>query len=317
MANEDEFYEKHSILNFLGDNFKKVFVPFMPDYVNCIVSDLGINDYNISGCRICIPPLKDNEELTRKKLKSAIKRGQKFGADVVILDPLIPSEAAPDSSIEISKGNSYSPLVYIDALKTVTSLMGMDFRRCSICIADASTYMGRIMTQLLINEVSYLTLCTHEKYKLMETSYEYMTRSGISSAVVSDYKKAVENCDVLIYTGKSEIIKFTANVRKKMVIANVTSENLTLEKDLLVVDEVILKGEREPSINRDDVDINIFLTSKIWEGVLSTISQLDTKSFSFKNALELNNLAEKIGLKMMGIIGGGRIIDRETIYRYR
>lgn len=316
VANEDEFYEKYGILNNLGCGFKNLVIPFMRGYVSGVVSDMGVSGQEIGGRRICIPPISDRELLKKKVLK-AVAKSRSLGADVIAISPSIGKHVFEhDPGLKVSKGIFYSPFAYIEGVKSVSALMGINFYRSNICVADASTEMGYIITEHLLNEASYLTLCTNEKGKVMEKLDRYIITSGLSPAVVSNYRKAMKDCDILIYTGGANILELTGFVSKKMLVANLSGEQIKFEKDLLCVDEVILRGEREPVITSDRLDKNIFLTSRVWEAALLTIWNADTREFSMKKSRELCNLAKKAGIKMTAVLDRGRPIDRSGIYKY-
>lgn len=317
VAKEDELYKKYRLLNIFGDRFLELVKPYVPGYLSGIVRDLGVDGHNISCCRICIPPLNDDTSV-KNKLEKAIYRARRFGAEVFVIDRKI-SSFIPEKSqeLKIATGDFYSPLALIDAVKAVSSLMGIDFRRCNVCIADAGSYMGGIITEHLLNEVLRLTLCTCQKEKVMGKLDKYILLSGLSPAVVSNFRKAMEECDVLIYTGEANIRELTAWSQKKALIVNMTDEKLSLEKDLMVIDEVLLEAGKEPIINEDDMDKNIFLTSKAWEGALLTILNVNTSAFSLKKSLEAGRLARDLGIKISGVISGEKLMYKEDVYRYR
>lgn len=317
VAKEDELYQKYRLLNIFGYKFLGLVKPYIPDYLSGYVKDLGVEGHSISCCRICIPP-SENTNSIKRKLKSAIGTAGRFGSKVFIIDPKVSSLVTnKPPGVKISTGNFYPPLAFIDAVKAVSSLMAIDFRRCNVCIADACTDIGRIMTEHLLDEVLSLTLCTYQRENLMGRIGKYILKSGLSPAVASDFRKAMKECDVLIYTGGTNIRELAAWSQKKVLFVNMTEEKLSLGKDLMLIDEVILKGGKDPIFSEDETDRNIFLTSKSWEGALLTISDINTNIFSIKKSLEIGNLARQLGIKISGVMTGEKLIRKEDIYRYR
>lgn len=316
IANENELIEKYRTLNIMGNRFRELVTPYLPDFVYGVVENIGVPDYDVKGCRICVPKAGKEDEFGQKKIKKAIDRSKRLGADVAVIDPSLDFENT-DSSIRISRGNLYTPYAIIEALKVISALMRIDFKRCNICIADASNALGILVTELLIEDAAYLTLCTSNKDKIMGRIDKYVLESGISPAVISNYKKAVSSCDILIYTGDANIKEVSSFVNKKMLLANLTSEKIELEKDLLTIDEVILLGQNEPVISGKNVDKETFLTSRVWEGVLLSNLDMDTRKVTAKKAAKLGELSQKLGLKITSITGKGKKIDKSAIYKYR
>jgi hypothetical protein len=55
----------------------------------------------------------------------------------------------------------------------------------------------------------------------------------------------------------------------------------------------------------------------MWEGALLTLCSFDTKAYSIKNAYEIHELSNKIGLRITNVAANGRAIDKHAIYNYR
>src|SRR5690606_36214978 len=115
-----------------------------------------------------------------------------------------------ERKIRISRGMLFPRFAFMDALKKVSALMAIDFNRCNICIADASTELGIIMAELVMQQGAFLTLCTLKKGEVMKRVDGNMKKTGISPAVVSDFKKAIMGCDILIYTGNTDMRRLTS-----------------------------------------------------------------------------------------------------------
>jgi len=317
IAKMDEFLEKYSIMSIFGNKLKKIALPLIPGFVSGSITDMGLSEYNITGSRVCLPPIYDDEGLVKKKLKRVINTSKRGGTDVLIIDPEVePYFMGCETDMKISKGLLYSPLMLIDAVKTVSALMGIDFKRCNICIADAASPLGTNITELLINEAAYMTLCTNQKEKVMKNLNKCIMNSGLSPAVVSNYKKAMSSCDILFYTGAADLNNITSFVSKKMLIANVAQTKVKIERDLLMIDDVLLHGQNEPTVNGTIKDNDRFLTSRVWEGALLTLLNFDSKLFSTKKAYEVLNLAKRLDIRVKAIIRDSKVLDRETIYSY-
>lgn len=313
----DEFYERYRIANVFGDRFKKAFLPYLPGYISASIQNIGLASYDIRGYSIYLPPLTD-EKLLQKRLKRAVKSAARYGNDVLVVNPVIKSQIKHEKKhIKISDGTLYPPMVLIDAAKTVASLMGMDFKRSNICIADASSPMGVIITELLLSEASYLTLCTNKKEKINRNIDNFILRDGLSPAVVSDYKKAMSTCDVLFYTGDVDLSSITSFVSKGILIINVLGEKVKAAKDFLIIDEVLLHGQKEPTTSDVIGNQDRFLTSRMWEGALLTLLDFDTSLPSIKKAYEIGNLAKRLGLRTKAIMKSNQILKRDTIYNYK
>jgi len=315
ISGEEELFRRYRGFNAFGSSFKKFIVPFMPYYMSGIVKDMGVSGHSVMGCRISIPPVSG--DMIQSKVKKAVKRSINFGANVLVIDKeLHYDDLNMNKGARISKGMLYPPLAFIDGIKTVSALMGIDFKRSSICIADASTEIGVIMTEVLLNEATYLTLCTPDKNKIVDKLDKYIIKSGLSPAVVSNYKKAMVSCDILIYTGGADIFNLTECICKKTLVVNLTDENIKLKRDILTIEEVILQGDKEPVLSSNEIDKNIFLTSRLWEGALLSLSDIDTNHPDIKKTMELGKLAKSMGIKIKGVVGNGRILDKESIYSY-
>lgn len=317
IAKMDEFLEKYSIISIFGNKLKKMALPLMPGFVSGSITDMGLLGYNIAGSRICLPPIYDDEILVKKKLKRVINTSRRDGTDVLIIDPMVePYFMGCQTDIKISRGLFYPPLMLIDAVKTVSALMGIDFKRCNICIADAASPLGINITELLINEAACMTLCTNEKEKVMKSSNKYILNSGLSPGVVSNYKKAMSSCDILFYTGACDLNNITSYVSKKMLIANAAQTRVKIERDLLMIDDVLLHGKNEPTVNGSIKNNDRFLTSRVWEGALLTLLNFDSRIFSIKKAYEVLDLAKRLDVRVKAIIRDSKVLDRETIYSY-
>ena len=314
----DKYSERYRAFNLFGNKFKKIIMPYMPDYLYGIIKDMGLQDTSITGYRICVPPLNDNKELMLRNIRRAIGKGNRLGADIFVVDLDAQFEDTVNNDrLKISKGLLYPPYIFINAIKTVSALMGINFQRCNICIADAATTLGTIVTELLLCETAYLTLCTDNKEKLMERTNDYILESGLSPAVASNYRKAICACDILIYTGNENIGELSSYLCKKSILVNLTNQEIVLEKDILVIDEVILKGGRDPDIKIKNPHDAIPLTSRLWEGALLTLTDIDPVSINSAKALKLGSLGEKLGIRITTINGKGKTIDRESVYRFK
>jgi hypothetical protein len=310
VANEEEYRQKYLMYKILNGRFKKAADRIMPDYIAGNIYDMGIRDVNISGVRMCIPPIEDNN-IKAKRLNKSISYCMKTGIEVLAVDSSID---ILDPKIEgVSKGLVYSPVVIINAVKSVAALLGIDFNRCSICIADASTNVGLILAEYLSSEVQYMTLLTPFRETALKSAYTIMKNRGLSPAVMADYKKALDDCDILLYVGGIDINELVANIHRKMVIANFTSETLNIEKDILIVDDAVLKGAKKPIIGGSIPQ----LTSRIWEGALLTQLSIDVDSYTADDMRSIGSIAEKLSIDIKTILSGGRPIGVEGIYRYR
>lgn len=320
-ADEEKYVLQYKMLNILGRNIKSKLVPHMPAYISGSVSDMGNAGSIVSGCRIYIPCGSD-DILTRKRLLRAAGRSKSMGSDVLVLEGKASDYSVYKSMTEkvrmrISRGILYRPIAFIDAAKQVSGLLGIDFRRSNICIADASTEMGRIMTELLINDASFLILCTHNKDSINENTENYIRNCGLSPAVVSSCKKAMESCDILVYTGGIDINALVSFSSKRLLILNLSTENAKPEKDFLVVDEVILKGPREPVIGKYNSNPWEFLTSRAWEGAMAAAWGIDVGTFSYDKALIAARHAKKMGIEVRMVMKEGKFLDKDSIYCYR
>jgi len=316
ILNEDELPEKYTILKFLGGKLKDFTIYRLPGYAVNTIKDMGIEGHNVKGYRICIPPLEPGSHELCLKFKGVVKRFMNPKSDVVILDPGLGADFfKKEPKIKISRGLLYPPYVFMDAIRDVSSLMGINFSRCNICIVDASTTLGVIAAELLVDKVLCLTLCTKRKNEVMKMIDGFIGNSGLSPAVVSNYKKAVMSCDILIYTGEADIHMLTSYIHKKTLVVNLTGENLKLEKDLLVIDEVILRGQKDAHMEEKE-DIGL-LTSSMWEGALLSLSDVNEKVPCGARAKELGEFGKSLGIRLQREVGNGRLLDKHIIYRYR
>lgn len=217
---------------------------------------------------------------------------------------------------KISKGIFYRPAALIDALKCVSALMGIDFKRSNICIADAAAPIGEIITELLLSEAVYLTLCTSEKDRLYANVERYILNTGLSPAVVTNAKKAVASCDILIYTGGMDFVELESYIARKTLAVNVSADSVASKRGVLVIDDVVLQANNSPVID-DDKNHEIILTSRIWEGALLTIVDFDTAKFALDKAKKVGNLAKSLGIRIKYAVREGMVLDREDIYKYR
>ncbi|KPU42719.1 hypothetical protein OXPF_34790 [Oxobacter pfennigii] len=312
LATEDEFSERYRTLNIMGKKMKDFLLPRMPGYIAGTITDFGVEGFNVSGCRICMPPYKCDKDGIRKILRKA----RTFGGDILVLEPEVSKISLEKASnMIVSKGTFYTPYTFINAVKSVASLMGIDFMRSNIVIADAYTEGGIIITELLLNEVLYLTLCTVNRDKLLMKLTEYIRKSGLSPAVAGNYKKAMVNCDILIYAGGADIRELISYSNRKILIANLTGEGIRVDKDVLAIDDVLLKGSNKSAINGEE-DMRYF-TSRVWEGALLTKVDGIPKHPDFKFSTQLGKMAEKLGIGMKAVISKGKTLDREDIYKYR
>lgn len=323
ISNEDEYALKYKFVRLLDYKLKRAVIPYMPVCLSCTIKDMGARDLTLWGYDMWLPPIKDDDELLKRKILGAMKKSGSMGADVLVFDP---STIKPSASgiiraggrFKISKGIFLPPLIFIKAAKKVSALMGIDFNRAGICIVDASNEMGFIMTRLLLHDAAFLTLCTLNKDAVYDRTLKYMKSSGMSAAVVSDYRKAMDSCDILIYTGGADINALTDFVSHKMLIVNLSGGSVNTNKRFLTIDDIMMMGPQKPVID-SSIEINIphIFTSKVWEGALLTYLNMDTDTFSVRKANEVYNLASKLNIEIKNIIGGGKFIERDKIYEYR
>jgi hypothetical protein len=304
------------MLNILGSKLKIKTAAYMPNFVSWNINDMGIENNKISGVGICIPPVYRSQSAYRK-INSAINKLVRQGSSVIVVDEST-KEYVMDSEIKIkvSRGIFYPPVILIDALKAVSALVGIDFRRSNICIADASTQMGEIVTEILTQEASYLTLYTSERDRLMKKIGKYILNTGLSPAVVSNLKKAISSCDILIFTGGMSYKEIEGLISHKLIAANLSSTSIDNEKDILIIDDVILQAKSSPVINGEGGP-PISLTSKLWEGALFTLVDFDTTYFALDKALKINRIGKDLGISVKSVVSSGKSIDRDKIYRYR
>lgn len=314
-ANEDELCKRYWLVNRLKGRLKDFIIPRMPDYVYGTVGSMGVPGYDIQGCWIQVPSLQDG--ITPAQFKKALNRCKNFGAEVIVIDPSILADPGETLGFTVSSGSLFPPFAFIEGLRTVSALMGMDFKRANICIVDAAADMGIKMAEILSNEVTYLTLCTKDRKVLDRYIDGFIQKTGLSPAVVSNYKKAVSSCDILIYTGNADMGQISSFVNRKMLIANITTERIRLEKDLLAIDEIILHSANEPQITGEGIESDIFMTSRIWEGALLTVLGNDLRGSYIDMALRVYKLSKDIGLKIKSVVSSGKPIDRYSIYNYR
>lgn len=318
MAEKEEFRKKHSFLSLMGDSFFDRAMAHMGSYVSGTVSDMGLIGHPVSGCRIVLPPVADSKELLERKLKGAIRRSRHFGADILVSDPSIPLKSSVNiPGMIISRGDLYPPIAFADAIRMVSALMGIDFLRSSICVADGASDLGMAVTEVLLEKAAFLTLYTSNKERVLKNLDRYIRDSGLSPAVTGNPVKAAASCDILIYTGEANIREMTAGVRKKILIANLTGERIRLEKDFLVIDEVILKGPGEPVFHADGFDSCRLFTSRMWEGALLAASEIKPHLARKEKASALAGRAYDMGVKTSSVLGGGRLLTAQDIYAYR
>jgi hypothetical protein len=287
----------------------------MPCFTGWTIRDMGLQDCPVSGVNILIPPV--DRCIAARKAKNILKLSVRQGTEVVIADPNVENCLMDKKTdIKLSTGIFYSPIALIDAVKAVSALMGLDFKRCTVCIADASTPMGVIMTELLIYEVSYLILCSRDKDKLMDRVDSYMINTGLSPAVVGNVKKAVAASDILIYTGGMDYEELESHISHKVLVANTTNSVVQRSKDILIVDDAVMQADKEPVI--DDNNCNLpLLTSRIWEGALLTLVDFDTGKFAVEKCKKVGDIARRYGVTLKSVVSCGRQLYREGIYKYR
>jgi hypothetical protein len=319
----DEYTSSSGFINNVNKRLRKALTPYMPPYISSTIKDMGVYGLNLSGYSLSIPRFGGNKILMQKKLLKAAKKSRSMGAEVIVVDGSILKASGEQivklrSKFKISDGIFYRPSVLIEACMKVSALMGINFWRCGICIADASTEIGLIMTELLMQHANFLTLCTEDKDRLNDIALKYIKSCGISAPVVSDYKKAMDSCDILIYTGNADINKLVSFASHKMLIMNLSDEEANINKPFLMIDDAALAGQREPVILTDRIaDDKYILTSRIWEGALLANLKLDGSEFSISKANEFLDYSRKLNIKIKAVMKLGRPIDRDMIYSYR
>lgn len=314
-ASEEEVVERYRILDRLGRALRETILPHMPSYIYGTVNDMGIPDQSITGCWVHLPPAEKG--LVKSKLSKAISRCRHSGADVVVVDKSLPVSLHECRDLVVSNGMFYTPFAFIDGLKKVTALMGFDFKTCNVCIVNAATEVGMVMTELLLGEVMHLILCTEDRDSMNERVYKSLLKYGISPIIMNNYRKAVRNSDVLIYTGGADMAELSSYIAKKILIANITGEVLKLQKDLMSFDEVLLQSKRCPVISGDRVDSDAFMTSRIWEGALLCISGISPDEYSINQAEKIYRVSKECSIDVKAVVRDGKPLDKYSIYKYR
>lgn len=320
-ADEDEYSIHNKFFNILSDGMKSKLISYMPPFISGSIEDMGLSNTVISGSRLSVP-YEGIDDKTIKRLLNAANRSKKHGSDIIILEDKVLCENAyniveQECNVRVARGVLYSPLAFIESAKSVSGLMGIDFKRSNICIADAACEIGLEMTELLLNEACYLILCTADKKKINDNTLKYIKMSGLSPVVVSNFRKAAKESDILVYTGGIDINEFISFSERKLLIINMSHEYLKLSKDIFTIDDVILNGPNEPQIGDETTDILTFMKSTVWEAVISIVSGIDAGAYEFGKSIKAAEYARDMGIKVRAVIKSGSIMDRESIYRYK
>lgn len=278
---------------------------------------MGIRGHKVSGLWICTPP-DSGSGILPGRIKGAANICRRRGADVVALSPGIDDRQLIDGlGIEVSSGCIYRPSALIDGVRAVSSLMGIDFKRCGVCVADASTHIGMIVSELLSREVSSLTLCTENRNTLTERIHGFILNTGLSAAVARNLGKAVSGCEILFYAGGCDTSALWSFIKRKTLIVNLTAEKISPQKNFLVIDDVLLRAEDEPTVSLTDGTADIMMTSRIWEGALLALCDFESGIPDEEKALQTDALAKSFGIRIVGAVRDGKALDNHTIYRYR
>lgn len=314
-ATEKEIVERYRILSRLGSGLKEMVLPHMPGYIYGTIGDMGIPGEHITGYWMQLPP--SAKGMMKNRILKTINRCRQFGADIVVVDRSLNLNLGDCKDMMVSNGMFYTPFAFIDALKKLAALMGFDFKLSNICIVNAATEAGLMMTELLLGEAMHITLCTEDRDSLNGKIYRSLLNYGVSPVIMSNYRKAIVNSDLIIYTGGADMTELSSYVEKKVLIANISGEKLSLGKDLLSFDDVILQSREDPKISGDGINTDKFMTSRIWEGALLCISGFEPGEYSVKQAKKIYRIAKEYDIAVKAVVGDGKLIDRYNIYKYR
>lgn len=314
-ASEEETIERYRMLGKMGRGLREIILPRMPEYIYGTIRDMGVPGQSINGYWMQLP---DSEKgIAKSRLLKAANRCRQFGADAVVVDRSLHVNLSEYEGLTISNGMLYPPFAFIEGLEKVAALMGFDFRMSNVCIADAATETGVVMTELLLDRVLHITLCTKDRDSLSGRINGYILDYGVSPVVMSNYRKAVLSSDVLIYTGRADIAELSSYVMKKMLIVNMSGKRIELQKDLLSFDEVILKSGGMSQVSGDAADADEFMRSGIWEGALMCISGLASGKYTAENSRKIYRTSKEYGIDVKSVMRDGKVLDRYSIYKYR
>lgn len=282
----------------------------IPCYTSGKVIDMGASNLDIKAVIINVPDIDTSKS---KRIQSAIKRTINYGASVAILDNVY--SIKNNYNIEISNGEYLSPYMMIKSAKIIAPLLGMDFLHSHIFVASASNEEGKAVSRILFNEALYLTLCTENKDKTIEWINKLGLYNGICPGIVSNYKKAIIDCDILFYTGGIVLDELLSLIQKKILIVNLTGLKIDSNK-FLIIDDAILRAEKYPVIY-GDVNIEEMLTIKSWEGAIMSTNKNISSMDNIKKSEYIYKILKGNNINIDTVLYKGKKIEADYIYKYR
>lgn len=196
-------------------SLKKIF-PFKVLPIKKIQSrqEKEINGYFV----IC--PLLHNQmlELEKKlvldKIIAAIQVAQRLGSKIMGLDTLASrlldneySTVFKNLKIPVTNGSSFSAWSVFEAIFRVAKIKGLNLKKSTVAIIDATDSVGSLCARKLSDCVSKLILCSSQEDKLQRLKETILHLNHVEVAIEEDTHKAAEDADIVIETPRSVLFR--------------------------------------------------------------------------------------------------------------
>ncbi len=234
------------------------------------------------------------------------------------------------SPIGVTTGNSFTVAVTIRTLARAAELMGIDIKNCEACVVGASGSIGSVLCHLLASEVPALTLVSPRPERLLALSHSLSGRfPQVKLKVARRPRDVIGTADLIITTTSAvEPVVRMEWVKPGAVICDVarppdiSPDAAAQRPDVLVIEsgEVqLFPGAR--------VTMNLGLPEGVIYACLAETILLALerhydhftigRNISEDRIRQINDLADKHGMKLAAIRSFGRELSDEDIIAVR
>jgi len=234
------------------------------------------------------------------------------------------------SPIGVTTGNSFTVAVTIRTLARAAELMGIDPKNCEACVVGASGSIGSVLSHLLASEVPALTLVSPRPERLLALSHSIRERfPRVELRVARRASEAIGTADIIITTTSAvEPVVRMEWVKPGAVICDVarppdiSPDAAAQRPDVLVIESG--EGQLFPGAR---VTMNLGLPEGVIYACLAETMLLGLERhydhFTIGRNIEedrirqINDLADKHGMKLAAIRSFGRELSEEDIIAVR
>lgn len=274
------------------------------------------------------------EPLVLKKIISAGKMAQRLGADIVGLGGLASMvgdhglRVAEALDMGVTTGRSYAVATSIEATRMAAAGMGINLRKAEVVVLGAGGAIGKACSRLLASQVRYLTLIGTDRIRMEVFASRLMRESGVAPGVCTEPGRALARAEVVVNASEDihnidpGVLKPGAVVCDVIPIPSLTRAITSSRDDILAIEGAIVQLPEPVELNLVPGLPAGYCFAPVAEAILLALEgrsgdfSLGPKT-SFDRIVEINELAQKHGLRVAGFRRSDRAVTPREIDRIR